>query len=62
MKFRQHTKVRPIQSADQADAMAIKVEKFHQQQEKEKQQYKAVLAKKESDVAEAKEKSQREFD
>ena len=53
---------RPAQSADQADAMDIKVVKVHQQKEKEKEQYKAVLAQKESELAEAKEKFQREFD
>ena len=53
---------RPAQSADQADAMAIKVEKLHQQKEKEKEQYKAVLAQKESELAEANEKFQRELD
>ena len=34
---------RTVQSADQADAMAIKVEKVDQQKEKEKEQYKAVF-------------------
>ena len=53
---------RPVQSANQADVMAIKVEKLHQQKEKEKEQYKAVLAQKESELAEAKEKFQRELD
>ena len=42
--------------------MAIEVEKVHQQKEKEKEQYKAVLAQKESELAEAKEKFQRELD
>ena len=36
------------QNADQADAMATKAEKNYQQKEKEKEQYKAVLAQKES--------------
>ena len=53
---------RTDQSADQADAMAIKVEKIYQQKEKEKEQYKAVLAQKESEIAEARENFQRELD
>ena len=48
---------RTAQNADQADAMATKVEKIYQQKEKEKEQYKAVLAQKESELAEAKNKS-----
>ena len=49
------------QNADQADAMATKVEKIYKQKEKEKEQYKADLAQKESELAEAKEKM-RELD
>ena len=41
--------------------MAIKVEKLHQQKEKEKEQYKAVPVQKESEFAEAKEEFQREL-
>ena len=52
---------RPVQRSDQADAMAIKVEKFHQQKEKEKEQYKAVLVQKESERAETKDNVQKAF-
>ena len=53
---------RPIQDADQADAMATQVEKIYQQKEKEKEQYKAVLMQQDSKLAQVKEKVQRELD
>ena len=53
--------VMSIQSADQGDAMAIQVETLHQQKEKYKEQCKAVLAQKESEIAVAKAQIQKEF-
>ena len=53
---------RPEQNAGQSDAMAIHVEKIFQQKEKEKEQFKVVIKQKEAELAQAKEKFQRDFD
>ena len=42
--------------------MATQVEKIYQQKEKETEQYKAVLMQKENELAQAKDKIQREVD
>ena len=42
--------------------MAIRVEKISQQKEKEKEQFKAVLKQKEDEIAQAKERFQRDLD
>ena len=48
-----------VHGADQADAMAIRVEKMAQQKEKEKEQFKAVLKQKDDELAQIKERYQR---
>ena len=53
---------RTEQNSGQADAMAIRVEKLSQQKEKEKEQFKAVLKQKEEELAQAKERFQRDLD
>ena len=53
---------RMTQSANQADAMAIKVERLSQQKERDKEQFKEVLRQWEEEFTQAKERYQRELD
>ena len=53
---------KPIQGADQSDAMAMKVERMAQQKEIEKEQFRAVLKQKDDELAQIKERYQRELD
>ena len=53
---------KPTQGTDQSDAMAMKVERMAQQKEIEKEQFKAVLKQKDDELAQVKERCQRDLD
>ena len=53
---------RTARDPDRSDAMAAEVERFVQQKEKEKKQYKAVLKQKDNELAQAREHFQRDLD
>ena len=53
---------KPIQGTDQSDAMAMKVERMAQQKEIEKEQFRTVLKQKDDELAQVKERYQRDLD